>query len=133
LVPRDDTEWLATECLTLAKPMERPRVLDVGTGSGCVAVCVAVRNKSADVTAIDLSPEALAVARRNAEKHKVGQRIRFLPGDLFGPLESDERFDFILSNPPYVPTGDLNGLAPEVSDHEPRLALDGGPAGLAAV
>src|SRR5262249_59960110 len=71
LVPRPDTEWLVTECLTLAKAMEVPRVLDVGTGSGCVAVCVASRHKGAEVTAIDVSPEALAVARRNAEKHKL--------------------------------------------------------------
>lgn len=133
LVPRDDTEWLVTECLTLAKAMERPRILDVGTGSGCVAICVAARHKGADVTAIDVSPQALAVARRNAEKHKLGERIHFLEGDLFAPLAPGERFDFILSNPPYVPTRDVAGLAPEVRDHDPRLALDGGPDGFAVI
>jgi release factor glutamine methyltransferase len=133
LVPRPDTEWLVTECLTSAKPLAAPRILDVGTGSGCVAVCVAARHKGADVTAIDVSPEALAVARRNAEKHKVSERIRFLEGDLFAPLGGAERFDFILSNPPYVSTGDLACLEPEVRDHEPRLALDGGPDGFAVI
>jgi release factor glutamine methyltransferase len=132
LVPRQDTEWLVTECLTLAKPHDAPRVLDVGTGSGCVAVAVAARHKTASVTAIDLSPQALAVARRNAEKHKVADRVRFLEGDLFAPL-TEERFDFILSNPPYVPSGDLAGLAAEVRDHDPRLALDGGPDGFAVI
>jgi release factor glutamine methyltransferase len=133
LVPRQDTEWLVTECLTLAKPMDAPRVLDVGTGSGCVAVAVAARHKTASVIAIDVSPQALAVARRNAEKHKVSERVRFLQGDLFAPLAEEDRFDFILSNPPYVPAGDLAGLAPEVRDHDPRLALDGGPDGFTVI
>src|SRR5262245_42598141 len=86
LVPRPDTEWLVTECLSLAKAMEAPRILDVGTGSGCVAICLAARHKGADVTATDVSAQALAVARRNADRHKVGGRIRFLQGDLFDPL-----------------------------------------------
>src|SRR5262249_39607684 len=132
--PRQDTEWLVTECLTLAKPLEKPRILDVGTGSGCVAITVAARHKGAEVSAIDLSPDALAVARRNAERHRVGDRIRFLEGDLFAPLDAGgERFDFILSNPPYVTTGELATLAPEVRDHDPRLALDGGPDGFAVI
>jgi release factor glutamine methyltransferase len=129
LVPRPDTEWIVTECLQLAKDMPAPAILDVGTGSGCIAVAVAARHKTAVVTAIDISGEALAVARRNAEKHHVADRVRFLEGDLFGPLAADEKFDLILSNPPYIPTADLAGLAPEVSEHEPRLALDGGADG----
>ncbi len=133
LVPRPDTEWLVTECLTQAKGMEAPRVLDLGTGSGCIAIAVAARHGGAVVTAVDLSPEALAVARRNAERHQVGGRIRFLEGDLFGPLDEGERFDFIVSNPPYVRTGDLEGLAPEVGRYEPRLALDGGGDGFAVI
>jgi release factor glutamine methyltransferase len=133
LVPRPDSEWLVTECLKLAKPMSAPAILDVGTGSGCLAVAVAAGHKSASVTAIDVSPDALEVARRNASKHKLGERVRFLLGDLFAPLEQQERFDFILSNPPYIPSDQLAALAPEVRDHEPWLALDGGPDGLAII
>ncbi len=133
LVPRPDTEWLVTECLALAKAMPAPRILDVGTGSGCVAVAVAARHKTAVLTASDISPEALAVARRNADKFQLGGRIRFLEGDLYAPLEPGEQFDFILSNPPYIPSEVLAGLAPEVRDHEPRLALDGGPTGFAVI
>ncbi len=133
LIPRQDTEWLVTECLTLAKPMTAPNILDVGTGSGCVAIAVASQHKTARLTAIDLSESALAVARRNAEKHKVTDRVRCLPGDLFAPLDSEERFDFILSNPPYISRGQLASLAPEVRDHEPRLALDGGEDGFLVI
>jgi release factor glutamine methyltransferase len=81
------------------------------------------------VTAIDVSADALAVATRNAEKHGVASRVRFLEGDLFGSLATGERFHFILSNPPYIPHGDLAGLEPGVRDYEPHLALDGGPDG----
>ncbi len=131
LVPRPDTEWLVTECLGLAKGMPGPRILDVGTGSGCLAIALAQHHKGATVTAIDVSPEALAVAQRNAAKHKLSERVRFLQGDLFAPLPAEEAFDFIVSNPPYVPRAEIETLAPEVRDHEPRLALDGGEDGFA--
>lgn len=132
LVPRPETELVVMECLTLAKPLATPRVLDVGTGSGCLAVAIAKRHAGAQVTATDVSPQALAVARRNAEKHKVGDRVRFVEGDLFAAV-SGETFDFIVSNPPYIRTGDVATLAPEVRDHEPRLALDGGADGFAVI
>src|SRR6185436_5332053 len=77
------------------------------------------------------SPEALAVASRNAARHGVVDRVRFLEGDLFGPVPEGERFDFVVSNPPYVPHAALAGLPPSVRDYEPHLALDGGPDGLA--
>jgi release factor glutamine methyltransferase len=131
LVPRPDTEWLVTEFLRLAKKVPAPRVLDVGTGSGCLAVAVAHRHKGARVTAVDISPEALAVAAGNAARHKVAERVRFLEGDLFAPVPVGERFDFILSNPPYIPRAEIETLAPEVRDHDPRLALDGGMDGFA--
>ncbi|MBY0230391.1 MAG: peptide chain release factor N(5)-glutamine methyltransferase [Gemmataceae bacterium] len=133
LVPRPDTEWLVTECLALAKPMESPRLLDLGTGSGCVALALAKQHKTAQVVAVDLSAAALAVARRNAEKHGVEGRIEFLQGDLFAPLPPEPRFGFIVSNPPYVPSAGIEGLSPEVRDHDPRLALDGGPDGFAVI
>src|SRR6185295_19798615 len=97
--------------------------------SGNIAVAIAHQYRGAQVTAIDRSPDALAIAQRNAAKHGVAERIRFLQGDLFAPLSSDERFDFILSNPPYIPHDAIAGLQPGVRDYEPHLALDGGASG----
>jgi release factor glutamine methyltransferase len=133
LVPRADSEWIVTECLTLAKAMEAPAMLDVGTGSGCLAIAVAVRHKGARMCATDVSESALAVAKRNAAKHKLEERIRFRQGDLFAAVEPREQFDFILSNPPYIPSAQIATLAPEVRDHDPRLALDGGADGFAII
>jgi release factor glutamine methyltransferase len=131
LIPRPDTECVVDECLRLAKGMEAPAVLDVGTGSGCLAVAVAKYHPTARVTAVDASAAAMAVAARNAARHGVGDRIRFLEGDLYAPLAAEERFDFILSNPPYIPHGDIPSLPVGVRDFEPRTALDGGPDGYA--
>jgi release factor glutamine methyltransferase len=131
LIPRPDTECVVTECLQLAKGVAEPHVLDIGTGSGCLAVTVVLRHKGARVTAVDVSPAALAVAARNAEKHRVKERICFLEGDVFGPIAAGEKFDFILSNPPYIPHGEIPTLEPGVRDYEPHLALDGGETGYA--
>jgi release factor glutamine methyltransferase len=131
LIPRPDTECVVDECLRLAKGMAEPAVLDIGTGSGCLAVAVAKHHKTARVTAVDISPEALAVASANASKHGVAQRVRFLQGDLFAPLAASEHFDFILSNPPYIPHDDIAKLAAGVRDYEPHRALDGGADGFA--
>lgn len=129
LIPRPDTECVVDECLRLARGLETPQILDMGTGSGCLAVAVAKYCKTAQITAVDVSAPALAVASRNAAKHAVAERIRFLEGDLYAPLSAGERFDFILSNPPYIPTGDIPGLPVGVREFEPRLALDGGADG----
>jgi release factor glutamine methyltransferase len=131
LIPQPDTECLVAETLRLARGLVEPHLLDVGTGSGNIAVAVAHQHKTARLTAVDLSPEVLAVAARNAGKHGVAERIRFLQGDLFERIGADERFDFVLSNPPYIAHEELAGLDREVRDHEPRLALDGGPGGFA--
>jgi release factor glutamine methyltransferase len=131
LIPRPDTECVVDECLRLAKGVQKPRVLDIGTGSGCLAVAVAKHHKKAQVTAVDISPEALSMASSNAGKHGLAERIRFLQGDLFRSVPSGERFDFILSNPPYIPHDDLDKLPAGVRDYEPRLALDGGADGFA--
>jgi release factor glutamine methyltransferase len=131
LIPRPDTEWVVRECLRLAKPMAESRVMDIGTGSGAIAVAVAYHHPGARVTAVDNSPDALAVAARNATRHGVAERIRFLQGDLFAPIPPGERFDFVLSNPPYIVHEDLPKLPIGVRDYEPHLALDGGPGGFA--
>jgi release factor glutamine methyltransferase len=129
LIPRPESEFVVLECLRLSASMPEPRVLDIGTGSGNLAVAVAHQHHGARVTAIDVSPAALEIAKRNATKHQVADRIAFLQGDLFTPLAADARFDFILSNPPYIPTADIPNLARGVKDYEPHQALDGGPDG----
>jgi release factor glutamine methyltransferase len=131
LIPRPDTETLVLEALNRLKPLTAPAVLDLGTGSGCIAVSIAHQKKDARVTATDISPDALAVAKRNATKHGVGDRTTFLLGDLFAPLSPDRTFDLIASNPPYIAQGEFAALSADVRDHEPRAALDGGPDGLA--
>lgn len=127
LIPRFDTETLLEEAVRQA-PRART-VLDIGTGSGCIAVALAQRLPQAAVTAVDLSPDALSIARRNAERNNA--QIEFLLGSFFQPV-SERRFDLIVSNPPYITSADLADLQPEVRDFEPRLALDGGPDGLDA-
>jgi release factor glutamine methyltransferase len=129
LIPRPDTETLVTACLELAKSIPAPSILDVGTGSGAIAIALAKNHPGAQLTATDVSPEALAVAKRNAVKHGVSERVRFLQGDLFTPLDAQQRFDLIVSNPPYIPTEDLPKLPVGVRQYEPKLALDGGPGG----
>lgn len=130
LIPRPETEILVAEALTALRPLAAPAVLDLGTGSGCIAVSIAHQKKDARVTAVDISPDALAVATRNATRHGVADRVSFLHGDLFAPLPADAAFDLIVSNPPYVAHHEFAGLPPEVRDHEPRIALDGGADGL---
>src|SRR5690606_37348689 len=129
LIPRPETELLVMETLEAIREIERPRVLDVGTGSGCIAVSVAVNAPAASVTAVDVSEPALEVARRNAAKHDVAERITFLQGDLFGPVEPPVEFDIIVCNPPYVAI-DGEGLEPDVEKHEPAVALFAGADGL---
>ncbi|MCA9072723.1 MAG: peptide chain release factor N(5)-glutamine methyltransferase [Planctomycetaceae bacterium] len=130
LIPRPDTETLVMELLSLAKSMESPRILDVGTGSGCIAVAIAANLKAARVTAVDLSDAALTIAKANAEANKVVDQITFLEGDGYSPLAADARFDFIVSNPPYVAEGELDQLQPDVRLHEPKMALVSGSDGL---
>jgi release factor glutamine methyltransferase len=120
LVPRPETEMLVDRVRELGPR----RLLDLCTGSGCVAVACAVHLPSCDVTATDVSAKALAVARENAARH--GATVRFLEGDLFGALPQGDRFDVIASNPPYVRAAE----AARVATFEPMLALDGGPSGL---
>lgn len=129
LIPRPESEFVVLECLRLARELAEPRILDIGTGSGNLAIAVAHQQPRAQVTAVDLSPEALAVAARNAVRHGVADRVHFLSGDLFDPIVGGERFDFILSNPPYIAHEDLDHLPPGVRNYEPHLALDGGPGG----
>lgn len=130
LIPRPETEILVLEALDRLKGRDAPTMLDLGTGSGCIAISIAHQHPTIEVTAIDRSPAALDIARQNAEQHGVADRIRLLEGNLYEPLDAEARFGLIVSNPPYVTTDELAHLAPEVRDQEPRLALDGGTDGL---
>ena len=125
LIPRHDTEVLVEEALRRAAP--GARILDIGTGSGCIAIVLAKRLAEASVVAVDISAEALGVARENAAANDV--TVDFRLGSLLAAVRS-EIFDVIVSNPPYIPAGDLAGLQPEVRDFEPPAALDGGADGL---
>ncbi|HEX4144087.1 MAG TPA: peptide chain release factor N(5)-glutamine methyltransferase [Pirellulales bacterium] len=132
LIPRPETELLVVALLDRARPRAAAgevSVADVGTGSGIIAICAAKYLPAARVTAIDVSPQALAVARANAEDLKVAERIELVEGDLLGDLPAEKRFDFIVSNPPYVSQAEYEALAPDVKQFEPRGALVAGPSG----
>ena len=125
LIPRPETEHLVEAVLKHVKP--NARIVDVGTGSGAIAVALAHALPRAQVTAVDLSPVALEVARRNAQRNAVSDRVTFLLSDLLVAVEGAD-FDVIVSNPPYVAEGEV--LEPQVSNYEPRSALYAGPTGL---
>ncbi len=133
LIPRPDSEFVVVEALARLKGVESPRAVDVGTGSGCLALACAHQHKAARFVAIDISPEALDVARGNAVKLGLADRVEFRLGDLLGPVAGEGPFDAILSNPPYIPTATVATLDPGVRDFEPHLALDGGADGLRVV
>ena len=133
LIPRPETELLVEETLRAVMGINEPTVADVGTGSGCIAVALARERRDATVYALDISAAALAVARSNAIRHGMRERIRFIRADLLEAFcdAAAGVFDVIVSNPPYVPLQDVEGLQPEVARYEPRAALAAGQDGLA--
>jgi release factor glutamine methyltransferase len=130
LVPRSETELLAEQGWTFLRDRPDPAALDFGTGSGCLAVLLAVRCPAAAVWAVDISPDAIEVARANAARHQVAERVRFCQAGGVEALEPRPKVDLLVSNPPYIPSAEIASLQPEVRDFDPRLALDGGPDGL---
>lgn len=132
LIPRPETELLVLEAIRFAKPLSTPRIVDVGTGSGAIALTLAKHVPQARMTAIDVSPEALDVARKNAELLKLSSSVRFLQGDLLQPVAS-EKFDLVVSNPPYIDSEVVKQLPVTVKNFEPKLALDGGLGGTAII
>jgi release factor glutamine methyltransferase len=127
LIPRPETEILAEETWTFLKSLDRDTTfLDLGSGSGCIAIAIAVHVPNTRGLALELSSEAIAIAQQNITT----DRIELRQSDLFSALKPGEQFDAIVSNPPYIPTAELQTLQPEVRDHDPRPALDGGPDGL---
>lgn len=131
LVPRPETELLVIAILDLAKAAgnDSPDIVDVGTGSGAIAISAAKYLPKARVAAVDVSAGALALARENAAEHGVAARIEFVEGDLLAPLPPDRQFDLIASNPPYVSATEWDSLPDDVRKYEPRQALVAGPNG----
>ena len=132
LIPRPETELLVVTLLDLGqqRPEGQPvTVCDVGTGSGVIAVCAAKRMPGSRITAVDLSPAALEIARDNAQRHGVAEGIDFIQSDLLAAVPAERRFDFVVSNPPYVSAAEWEALSPDVRNYEPRLALVAGPLG----
>jgi release factor glutamine methyltransferase len=129
LIPRPETEHLVEEVIRLAAGSPKPRIADIGTGSGAIAVALAHALPAARLWATDLSPEALQIARLNAPRNSVADRITFLAGDLLTPL-TGQQFDIIASNPPYIPLTDHDSLSVEVRSFEPHSALFAGEDGL---
>ncbi len=129
LIPRPETEHLVEKAIELAGSFAAPRIVDVGTGSGAIAVGLAHHLPSAQITATDLSDAALAIAQENARASDLAERIRFLNGDLLAPV-AGETFDLVVSNPPYVPSTERSSLSVEVRDYEPEVALFAGNDGL---
>ncbi len=131
LIPRPDTEILVEEAIGDLKDRGALIILDIGTGSGAIAVSLAKYLPLSNVYAVDVSKDALETAKRNAASNGVENRIEFLLGNLFEPFEAiGEKADAIVSNPPYIPAGEIDFLQREVAVYEPRGALDGGPDGL---
>ena len=135
LVPRPETELLAERGWQFlnavpAEPPKPPTALDFGTGTGCLALAVASHCATAEIHALDISADALALARQNADRLGLAARVLFLHGDGWAALSPGSRFHLILSNPPYIPDEEIATLEPEVRDHDPREALAGGPDGL---
>jgi release factor glutamine methyltransferase len=139
LIPRQETEILVETAIKYAqrkqenRPLDSLDILDIGTGSGCIAVSLAYYIEGCHVAATDISQEALETAYRNAVENGVQEKVTFIKSDIFSSLESqmpDSRFDIIVSNPPYIPKSEIGGLQTEVRDYEPLIALDGGEDGL---
>jgi release factor glutamine methyltransferase len=132
LIPRPETELLVEEVLQIVPDPASVEVLDVGTGSGCIAATLAAERSNASVWATEISSDACEVARLNLENLGLSGRVKLLKGDLFAPIPLDQRFDVIVSNPPYVASHEVAGLSTEVRQ-EPLTALDGGEDGLAVI
>ena len=130
LIPRPETEVLVELALEFLVNLPNPSVFDLGTGSGCIALSLAKRCPKASIIGTDVSREALALARANAVSLGILDQVEFRHADGLAVFAKGKQVDLILSNPPYVPTANIDTLEPEVRDHDPRLALDGGPDGM---
>src|SRR5688500_1255766 len=132
LIPRPETEMVVDHAIRILDSKVGASFCEVGVGSGCIAISILVQARLATAVGLDISQGALKVAQLNAEKHRVTERLALMESDTFDSL-TDDQFDLIVSNPPYVPDGDIDGLQAEVRNFEPRTALAGGPDGLSII
>lgn len=135
LIPRPDTEILVEKAIDIYKNRYEPepvKIIDIGTGSGAISVSLAKYIENSRVAAVDICPKAIKVASQNAKTHRVDHKLKFYLGSLFQPINKEEyrTFDFVISNPPYIPKEDIDTLGRGVKDYEPHQALDGGEDGL---
>lgn len=130
LIPRDDTEILVNCVLNIAKQHKNPKILNIGTGSGCIEVALGHYNKNAEITGIEKYDSAIDIAQKNIERYLLSERIRLIKSDMFDGLDSGECFDIICSNPPYITRDEMDSLSIDVKEFEPHTALYGGQDGL---
>ncbi len=137
LIPRPETEMLVTLAIDFIKSLAEenqnsghPIICDMGTGSGCIPIAVAANESTCQLTAVDICPKAIHVAKENSRSHQVGDRIDFIESNLFANVNSDRKFDCIVSNPPYIGNREKGELPRDVLEHEPHLALFSGETGL---
>lgn len=136
LIPRRDTEVLVKKSLQLLSQIkQKPTVIEIGTGTGNIAVSLALHNKQVDIYASDISKDAVSVAKKNISKYKLQQRINLCIGDMFTPFKNNgvKKVDMIICNPPYIPINKIQTLSKQVTDHEPLVALKAGPFGMAII
>jgi release factor glutamine methyltransferase len=133
LVPRPETESVAETALQTLSPTADYTVAEVGCGAGILSVTIACERPRCTIWCADVAPAAVSLTELNAAAHGVGDRVHARLGDLFTPLRAAAPFQLVVANPPYIPTAEIDRLAPEVRDHDPRAALDGGPDGLALI
>lgn len=132
LIPRPETELIVENAIEILQKKENPRFCEIGVGSGCISIAILHNVENALAIGLDVSEKALRVARRNAEKHSVSDRLDLKISDVFGVLR-DEKFDLIVSNPPYIPQSDIENLQAEVRDFEPLNALTDGADGISVI
>ena len=132
LIPRPETELIVERAVELLADRPSPRFLEIGVGSGCISVAILKHSPKAIAVAVDISEPAIVIARRNADLHRVSDRLNILSSDVFENVPT-EAFDLIVSNPPYVPLTEYRDLQPEVRDHDPRMAVTDGSTGLTII
>jgi release factor glutamine methyltransferase len=133
LVPRPETEQLVESAIAFLRRKSKSRFCEIGVGSGCISIALLKQIKTAVGTGIEISEKAIAVARRNAIRHSVDERLEIRYGDVFNTIEYSDRFDLIASNPPYIPAREIENLEPEVREFDPRIALTDGTDGLSII
>lgn len=130
MIPRPETETVVEKAMEIIASNNLKRIIDIGTGSGIIAITISLNFPELEIYATDISEDALEVARRNAILHGVDSRIKFIRSDLFRQIDPEMKFDLVVSNPPYIPTSEISFLPEEIRNYEPKIAFDGGHDGL---